>query len=164
MNLPKLCLALAVGGSLTLQAACGSSGTAETTGGTTAGSSGTNTGKASSSGGSAAGTGTGAAVTGTGTGTGAAPTGTGTASGGTGTGGSSSGGTTGGAPTVCNVDTDCPCGDVCSWAQSTHLCVLASTGDPGWCDGTPNCLYQGQTCSGTSCTPAWTQQSVCNSN
>jgi hypothetical protein len=162
MNLAKLCLALIVGGGLTLQAACGSSGPTGTTGGSA--------GQGSSSGGSVAGTGTGAAATGTGTGTGAAATGTGTGTGaaatgtGSASGGTSTGGTTGGAPTTCNVDTDCPCGDVCSWAQNTHVCVLASSGDPGWCDSTPNCLYVGQTCSGTSCTPAWTPQSVCNEN
>ena len=36
---------------------------------------------------------------------------------------------------ACFVDTDCPCGDVCSWEKATYqTCVAASSGDKGWCD------------------------------
>ena len=76
-------------------------------------------------------------------------------------GSSGTGGTTGGAGSTCNVDGDCTCGQVCSWKQDPHACVNADGGDPGWCNTSPNCLYQGQSCSGTSCTPAWTSASVC---
>jgi uncharacterized protein (TIGR03382 family) len=65
---------------------------------------------------------------------------------------------------ACNNDPDCPCGDVCSWATSTHTCVAADGGSPGWCGtGNTNCLYQGQTCntSMNMCMPAWTPSSVC---
>jgi hypothetical protein len=45
-----------------------------------------------------------------------------------------------------------------------HTCVAASKGDPGWCDTTSNCLYQGQTCLAPTCMPTWTSASVCNKN
>lgn len=76
--------------------------------------------------------------------------------------GGSTGGTTGGAATSCNVDSDCQCGQVCSWSVLPHQCAAASGGDPGWCNSTPNCLYEGQMCSGTYCVPGWSSASVCN--
>ncbi len=65
----------------------------------------------------------------------------------------------GGRALACTNDNDCACGQVCSW-PSGHVCVTAGT-DPGWCGTSSECIYQGQTCSGTACTPAWTSSSVC---
>jgi streptogramin lyase len=64
----------------------------------------------------------------------------------------------GGTVTTCTNDIDCvnsgmACGgDVCSWAVSPHVCVLANTGDPGWCSSSSDCwcMSQGATCDGTS--------------
>jgi hypothetical protein len=68
------------------------------------------------------------------------------------------------AAAACTVDSDCQCGQVCSWMMTPHMCMAADGGDPGWCQaGYANngCNYQGQTCSGTACAPAWTPSSVC---
>jgi uncharacterized membrane protein YgcG len=67
----------------------------------------------------------------------------------------------------CNNDVDCACGEVCSWATSTHTCVLAVDGGSGWCGtNSTSCLYVGQTCSTTdnTCTPAWSSTSTCNAS
>jgi len=89
--------------------------------------------------------------------------GAGTTGGGT-TGGGTTGGGTGGTP--CTNDVDCACGQVCSWLpphQVNHVCVSADGGDPGWCNGNDSqCLYLGQTCDVTACTPAWSATSVCS--
>jgi hypothetical protein len=65
------------------------------------------------------------------------------------------------AQATCMHDTNCTtsgttCGtDVCSWlTDGGHMCVAASTGDPGWCNGasqaaannTCKCKGQGATC------------------
>jgi streptogramin lyase len=59
---------------------------------------------------------------------------------------------------MCMKDSDCiasgkACGgDVCSWATSSHVCVLAVSGDPGWCTATADCwcMGSGATCDMTS--------------
>jgi streptogramin lyase len=64
----------------------------------------------------------------------------------------------GGTVTMCTKDTDCvnsgmACGgDVCSHAVSPPACVLANTGDPGWCTSSSDCwcMSQGATCDTTS--------------
>jgi len=64
----------------------------------------------------------------------------------------------GGLVGMCAKDTDCinsgmGCGgDVCSHAGAMPACVLANTGDPGWCSQTSDCWCnaQGATCDTTS--------------
>jgi streptogramin lyase len=68
----------------------------------------------------------------------------------------------GGGPLVdtkaCTDDTDCidsgeACGgDVCSWKVTPHVCVLATSGDPGWCtaDAKCWCAGEGAKCDATS--------------
>jgi hypothetical protein len=59
--------------------------------------------------------------------------------------------------TICTTDADCvgsgkACGgDVCSYKVTPHVCVLADTGDPGYCTSTPQCwcASQGATCDAT---------------
>jgi streptogramin lyase len=59
---------------------------------------------------------------------------------------------------VCTNDTDCvdsgkACGgDVCSFKVTPHVCVLATSGDPGWCsaDNKCWCMSEGATCNMTS--------------
>jgi len=59
--------------------------------------------------------------------------------------------------TTCTTDADCvgsgkACGgDVCSYKVTPHVCVLADTGDPGYCTSTPQCwcASQGATCDAT---------------
>jgi streptogramin lyase len=58
------------------------------------------------------------------------------------------------AGAMCMADTDCvgsgkACGgDVCSWKVTPHVCVLASSGDPGYCTATTKCwcMGEGATC------------------
>jgi streptogramin lyase len=69
---------------------------------------------------------------------------------------------------ACMVDTDCigsgrACGgDVCSWMMTPHVCVLAVTGDPGWCTANTSCWCggQGATCNMTSHHCSFTQYGV----
>jgi len=35
-------------------------------------------------------------------------------------------------------------GDVCSWKVTPHVCVLANSGDPGWCTGDAKCWCAGE--------------------
>jgi virginiamycin B lyase len=64
----------------------------------------------------------------------------------------------GGTIPMCTKDTDCinsgmGCGgDVCSHAATTPACVLADTGDPGWCTTSSDCWCapQGATCDTSS--------------
>jgi streptogramin lyase len=64
----------------------------------------------------------------------------------------------GGTVTTCTKDTDCVnsgagCGgDVCNRAATPPACVLANTGDPGWCTASSDCWCksQGATCDTTS--------------
>jgi len=59
---------------------------------------------------------------------------------------------------ACTKDRDCiasgkACGgDVCSYKGATHVCVLANTGDPGYCnaDGDCWCAGEGATCDTTA--------------
>ena len=59
---------------------------------------------------------------------------------------------------ACMKDTDCiasgkACGgDVCSYAGANHVCVLAESGDPGWCGAAADCwcMSMGATCDATS--------------
>jgi streptogramin lyase len=59
---------------------------------------------------------------------------------------------------MCMKDSDCVAsgkacgGDVCSYASATHVCVLAVSGDPGWCAADADCWCKGQgaTCSATT--------------
>jgi streptogramin lyase len=59
---------------------------------------------------------------------------------------------------VCTNDTDCvgsgkACGgDVCSFKVTPHVCVLATSGDPGWCSADTKCWCnsEGATCDMTS--------------
>jgi streptogramin lyase len=59
---------------------------------------------------------------------------------------------------MCMKDGDCiasgkACGgDVCSYAAATHVCVLAVSGDPGWCGADADCWCKGQgaTCNTTT--------------
>jgi streptogramin lyase len=58
----------------------------------------------------------------------------------------------------CMIDSDCigsgqACGgDVCSWKVMPQQCVLANTGDPGWCTADTSCWCKGQgaTCDMTT--------------
>jgi streptogramin lyase len=64
----------------------------------------------------------------------------------------------GGLVGMCTKDTDCinsgmACGgDVCSHATSPPACVLANTGDPGWCNSSSDCwcMSTGATCNTAS--------------
>ena len=64
----------------------------------------------------------------------------------------------GGTVTKCTNDTDCVnsgmgCGgDVCSHILSPSACVLANTGDPGWCTASSDCwcMSEGATCDTTT--------------
>jgi virginiamycin B lyase len=66
---------------------------------------------------------------------------------------------------ACMVDHDCvgsgmACGgDVCSWAVTPHVCVLAVTADPGWCTASSSCwcASEGATCNTTSHHCSFTQ-------
>jgi streptogramin lyase len=59
---------------------------------------------------------------------------------------------------MCMKDSDCVAsgkacgGDVCSYAGATHLCVLAESGDPGWCAADADCWCKsmGATCNATT--------------
>jgi streptogramin lyase len=59
---------------------------------------------------------------------------------------------------ACVNDTDClgsgkACGgDVCSYKVTPHVCVLATSGDPGWCSADAKCwcMSEGATCNMTS--------------
>jgi MYXO-CTERM domain-containing protein len=61
---------------------------------------------------------------------------------------------------LCTVDSDCGAvEDVCSHVSLPYHCVLASTGDPGYCttqsNGSNPCAVQGQTCISNICTPPY---------
>jgi MYXO-CTERM domain-containing protein len=61
---------------------------------------------------------------------------------------------------ACVVDADCGQLDqVCSHASVPYHCVLASTGDPGYCTMLPDnsnpCPAQGQTCISNRCNPPY---------
>jgi hypothetical protein len=55
---------------------------------------------------------------------------------------------------MCMKDTDCPgggkaCGgDICSWKAMPHVCVIAVSGDPGYCSVNADCwcAAEGATC------------------
>jgi streptogramin lyase len=59
---------------------------------------------------------------------------------------------------MCTKDTDCvysgkACGgDVCSYKATPHVCVLANSGDPGWCTAAADCWCAGAgaTCDATT--------------
>jgi streptogramin lyase len=59
--------------------------------------------------------------------------------------------------TMCTKDTDCvmsgkACGgDVCSYKGTPHVCALANTGDPGYCNATADCWCTGE---GATCDTA----------
>jgi MYXO-CTERM domain-containing protein len=65
-----------------------------------------------------------------------------------------------GSVKTCTVDADCGALDeVCSHASVPYHCVLASTGDPGYCttlsSGANPCPAQGQTCISNKCEPPY---------